>query len=105
VLAAVLVLAVICTGLAFLVFFELIAEVGPARATVITYLNPAVAVLLGVLVLDEPFTVVTGLGFVLVLAGAVLATARGSAGPPADSAGSSVSSAGPGDSVAPVPRS
>jgi drug/metabolite transporter (DMT)-like permease len=79
VLAAVLVLAVICTGLAFLVFFELIAEVGPARATVITYLNPAVAVLLGVLVLDERFTAVTALGFVLVLSGAVLATGRSGA--------------------------
>ena len=76
VLAAVLALALVCTGLAFLVFFQLIAEVGPARATVITYINPAVAVLLGVLVLDERFTIVTGIGFVLVLTGAVLATAR-----------------------------
>ena len=41
-------LAVICTAVAFVVFFELIAEVGPSRATVITYLNPAVALLLGV---------------------------------------------------------
>ena len=84
VLAAVLALALICTGLAFLVFFELIAEVGPARATVITYINPAVAVLLGVVVLDERFTVVTGVGFVLVLAGAVLATARSAAAEPVD---------------------
>jgi drug/metabolite transporter (DMT)-like permease len=79
VLAAVLTLALVCTGLAFLVFFELIAEVGPARATVITYINPAVAVLLGVLVLDERFTIVTALGFVLVLSGAVLATGRSGA--------------------------
>jgi drug/metabolite transporter (DMT)-like permease len=84
VLAAVLALALICTGLAFLVFFELIAEVGPARATVITYINPAVAVLLGVVVLDERFTVVTGVGFVLVLAGAVLATARSAAAEPVE---------------------
>ena len=76
VLAAVLTLALVCTALAFLVFFQLIAEVGPARATVITYVNPAVAVLLGVLVLDERFTVVTAIGFVLVLAGSVLATTR-----------------------------
>jgi drug/metabolite transporter (DMT)-like permease len=76
VLLAVLTLAVICTALAFLVFFQLIAEVGPARATVISYVNPAVAVLLGVLVLDERFTVVTAVGFVLVLAGSVLATSR-----------------------------
>ena len=50
-------LAVICTAVAFVVFFELIAEVGPSRATVITYLNPAVALLLGVVILDEAFTV------------------------------------------------
>lgn len=76
VLAAVLVLSLVCTALAFLIFFELINEVGPARATVITYINPAVAVTLGVLVLDEAFTVVTAIGFVLVLGGSVLATAR-----------------------------
>ena len=69
-------LAVICTALAFLVFFSLIDEVGPARATVITYINPAVAVLLGVLVLNEPFTIGMVVGFALVLAGSVLATAR-----------------------------
>lgn len=76
VLAAVLTLAVVCTGLAFLVFFALVAEVGPARSTVITYVNPAVAVLLGVVVLDEAFTGATALGFVLILGGSVLATAR-----------------------------
>lgn len=73
---AVLVLAVVCTAVAFLVFFELIAEVGAARSTVITYLNPAVAVLLGVLILDESFTVATAAGFVLILLGSILATAR-----------------------------
>jgi drug/metabolite transporter (DMT)-like permease len=72
--AAVLTLAVVCTAVAFVVFFQLIAEVGPARATVITYVNPAIAVLLGVAVLGERLTVVTLVGFVLVLAGSVLAT-------------------------------
>jgi drug/metabolite transporter (DMT)-like permease len=67
-------LAVICTAVAFVVFFELIAEVGSSRATVITYLNPAVALLLGVLILDESFTVATAIGFALILAGSVLAT-------------------------------
>jgi drug/metabolite transporter (DMT)-like permease len=76
VVLAVLGLAVVCTAVAFLVFFQLIAEVGAARSTVITYVNPAVAVLLGVLVLDEPFTVTTAVGFVLILAGSVLATSR-----------------------------
>ena len=73
---AVLVLAVLCTAVAFLVFFALIAEVGAARSTVITYLNPAVAVLLGVLVLDESFTAATAAGFALILLGSVLATSR-----------------------------
>lgn len=76
-------LAVVCTALAFVVFFELIAEVGPSRATVITYLNPAVALLLGVAVLDEAFTVATAVGFALILAGSVLATRRSAARPAA----------------------
>jgi drug/metabolite transporter (DMT)-like permease len=74
---SVLGLAVICTAVAFLVFFALIAEVGPVRATVITYVNPAVAALLGVVILDEHFTAGMGIGFVLVLAGSVLATQPG----------------------------
>jgi drug/metabolite transporter (DMT)-like permease len=73
-LASILVLAVVCTAIAFLVFFALIAEIGPVRATVITYVNPAVAAVLGVFVLGESFTVGMGIGFVLVLAGSVLAT-------------------------------
>ena len=56
VIGAVAVLGVACTALAFLLFFRLIAEVGPVRATVITYLNPAVALAAGVLLLGEPFT-------------------------------------------------
>jgi drug/metabolite transporter (DMT)-like permease len=70
---------VICTAAAFLVFFRLIAEVGPARATVITYVNPAVAVALGVLVLGEPLTAAIGVSFALILGGSVLATRPGSA--------------------------
>jgi drug/metabolite transporter (DMT)-like permease len=69
-------LAVLCTALAFVVFFALIAEAGPARATVITYINPAVAILLGVLVLHEHFTVGVAIGFPLVILGSVLATAK-----------------------------
>lgn len=73
---AVLALAVVCTGTAFVVFLALVSEVGPARATVITYVNPAVAVFLGVLLLDEPFTVTIAAGFALILLGSVLATGR-----------------------------
>jgi drug/metabolite transporter (DMT)-like permease len=76
VVLAVATLAAVCTALAFLVFFALIAEVGPVRATVITYFNPAVALLLGVTVLQEPFTLGAVVGFSLILAGSVLATRR-----------------------------
>jgi drug/metabolite transporter (DMT)-like permease len=72
-------LGVICTAIAFLLFFALIDEVGPGRATVVTYVNPAVAVLLGVGVLGERFTLGIALGFPLILLGCVLATRR--AGP------------------------
>jgi drug/metabolite transporter (DMT)-like permease len=74
VVASIVGLAVVCTALAFVLFFELIAEAGPVRATVITYVNPAVAALLGVTVLSERFTVGMGIGFALVLAGSLLAT-------------------------------
>ena len=76
-LASVVTLAIVCTALAFLPFFALIGEVGPVRATVITYVNPAVAAVLGVLILDERFTIGMAVGFALVLAGSVLATRRG----------------------------
>jgi len=79
VLASLAGLGVICTAAAFGVFFRLIAEVGPARATVITYVNPAVAVALGVLVLGEPLTAAIGVSFALILGGSVLATRPGSA--------------------------
>ncbi|WP_412543403.1 DMT family transporter [Longispora sp. K20-0274] len=69
-------LALICTVAAFLLFFALIAEVGPARATVITYVNPAVAILLGVIVLSEPLTIGMAIGFPLVIVGSILGTAR-----------------------------
>ena len=70
-------LAVICTALAFLLLFALIAEVGPARSTVITYINPAVAITLGVVLLNEPFTVGMAIGFPLAIIGSILATSRG----------------------------
>ncbi len=75
VLAALAGLAVLCTALAFLVFFALIREVGPSRALVFTYVNPAVAVTAGVLVLGEPLTASILVSFALILAGSVLATA------------------------------
>lgn len=70
------VLGVVCTALAFLLFFSLIKEAGPTRATVITYLNPVAALLLGVLLLNEPLTPGMLVGFALVLLGSFLATSR-----------------------------
>jgi drug/metabolite transporter (DMT)-like permease len=71
---SVVALSLICTALAFVLFFALIAEVGPSRSTVITYFNPAVALFLGLVVLGEPFTAGLALGFPLILLGSVLAT-------------------------------
>ena len=76
VLGAVAVLGVVCTALAFLLFFALIAEAGPLRAQAITYVNPAVALVLGVVLLGEPFTVGAGVGFGLIVLGLLLATRR-----------------------------
>jgi len=71
---SVLVLAVLCTAVAFLVMFALIAEAGPARMSLITYLNPVVAVALGALILSEPITIGLLLGFPLIILGSVLGT-------------------------------
>jgi drug/metabolite transporter (DMT)-like permease len=71
---SVVALAVICTGLAFILFFELLDEVGPTTAPLITFVNPAVALTLGVILLDEVLTAGLVLGFPLVLAGCWLAT-------------------------------
>jgi drug/metabolite transporter (DMT)-like permease len=75
-LLSVLALGVVCTAVALALFFALIREVGPQRALVITFVNPAVAVLLGVLLLDEPFTLGLSVGLPLILLGCVLATRR-----------------------------
>ena len=92
VIASVAVLALLCTAFAFLLYFALIAEVGPVRATVITYFNPAVAALLGVAVLHESFTLGMGVGFALVLVGSTLATRRKPQAAPAAQGGEVVPS-------------
>ena len=73
---SIIVLAVICSALAFLLMVGLIAEIGPVKATTITYVNPAVAIIAGVVVLGERVTVWTVVGFVLVLSGSWLVTRR-----------------------------
>jgi drug/metabolite transporter (DMT)-like permease len=74
VILALLALGALCTAAALTMFFTLIVEAGPSRAAVITYLNPAVAVALGVAVLGEPLTVAIVAGFVLIIAGSWLST-------------------------------
>jgi drug/metabolite transporter (DMT)-like permease len=74
-IASVVALGLVCTALAFVAFFELIKEMGPTRATIITYVNPAVAVILGVALLGEQFAASTGVGFALILVGCWLSTA------------------------------
>jgi drug/metabolite transporter (DMT)-like permease len=73
---SIIVLAVVCSGLAFLLMIGLVNEIGPVKATTITYVNPAVAILAGVVVLGEEVTVWTVVGFALVLAGSWLVTRR-----------------------------
>lgn len=73
---AVVLLAVICTAAAFLLLVALVGEIGPVRATTITYVNPAVAVVAGAVVLGERLTVWTAAGFAFVVAGSVLVNRR-----------------------------
>lgn len=71
---SVVALSCVCTIVGFMFFFLLIKEIGPSRAVVITYINPAVALLLGVLALNEPFTLGLAIGFPIILVGSVLGT-------------------------------
>ncbi|MGI8457288.1 MAG: DMT family transporter [Propionibacteriaceae bacterium] len=71
---SVVVLAVVCTAVAFLLMFALVAEAGPARMTLITYVNPVVAIVLGALALGEPLTAGLAAGFPLIIAGSILGT-------------------------------
>ena len=67
-------LSVLCTAGGLLIFFALIQEIGPSRSVVVTYLNTAVAVLLGTVVLGEALTTGILIGFPLIILGSVLAT-------------------------------
>jgi len=81
---SVVTLGLVCTAAAFMLLFALVNAVGPVRATTITYLNPAVAVVAGALVLHEPVTVWTVVGFVLVVTGSYLVNRGGRAGEPVE---------------------
>lgn len=66
-------LGVLCTAAAFVIFFMVMRDIGPARASLVTYLNTAFAVLLGSLILSEPFTVGMAVGLPMVLIGSYFA--------------------------------
>ena len=76
VIGSIITLAVVCSAAAFIILFALVAEMGPVRVTTITYVNPAVAILAGAVVLHERVTVWTLVGFVLVLMGSFLVSRR-----------------------------
>lgn len=73
---SVIALGIFSTGIAFAFFFTLIADIGPTRASLVTYWNTAVAVVLGVLILSEPITVGIGIGLPLVMLGSWLVNRR-----------------------------
>jgi len=72
----VIALGVFSTGIAFAIFFTVMAEIGPARASLVTYMNTAFAVVLGVLILSEPLTTGIIVGLPLVLIGSFLASRK-----------------------------
>jgi drug/metabolite transporter (DMT)-like permease len=76
VLTSVVVLALVCSAAALTIMVALVAEVGPVRATAVTYVNPAVALVAGAVVLGEPVTGWSLAGFALILAGCCLVAVR-----------------------------
>ena len=71
---AIALLGVVCTAAGLIVFFRLIAEAGPSRASVITYVNPLVAVVVGVVALGEHLGAMSILGLLLILVGSWVST-------------------------------
>ena len=98
--AAVVALGVLGTGVAFAIFYDLIATVGPARSFIVTYLAPGFAVVYGALLLDEEISAATIAGLALILLGSWLAAGGRVAdpdrrevvgvGPPAEEGGGAV---------------
>ena len=73
---SIIALGIFSTGIAFAVFFIVLAEIGPVRASLVTYMNTAFAVVLGVLILSEPLTIGIIVGLPLVLIGSYLASRK-----------------------------
>jgi drug/metabolite transporter (DMT)-like permease len=80
-IVSVAILGVVCTALALQLYFYLIQRAGAARASVITYVNPAVAALLGVGILHEPFGWSGAAGLTLILVGSWMSTHHGRQAP------------------------
>jgi len=74
-------LGILCSGAAFWVFFLVLDEIGPARASLVVYPNTAVAVILGIIILGEPITLAILIGLPLVLIGSYFASRRPSSQP------------------------
>jgi drug/metabolite transporter (DMT)-like permease len=73
---ALAVLGVVCSAIAFALFFELIREIGSMRASTITYMNTVIAIVLGVTFLSEPLTPGMMIGIPLVIVGSIFATRK-----------------------------
>ena len=73
-IGSIVLLGIVCTALGLVIFFQLIAEAGPSRASVITYVNPLVAVIAGVLALGEHLGAMSIVGLLLILGGSWLST-------------------------------
>jgi drug/metabolite transporter (DMT)-like permease len=81
VIVSAVLLAVVCSAGGFTIMAALVAEVGPVRATMVTYVNPAVALVAGAVVLGEPVTGWSVVGFALIVAGCYLLATRRAARP------------------------
>ena len=103
VLVSLVLLGVVCSAAALTIMVVLVAEVGPVRATAVTYVNPAVALVAGAIVLGEPVTGWSVAGFALILAGCVLVARRGRGRPRPQPDSEQVISQ-PGHDLEPVPR-
>jgi drug/metabolite transporter (DMT)-like permease len=84
VLVSLVLLALVCTAGGFILLAALVADIGPVQATTVTYVNPAVALVAGAVVLGEPVTGWSIAGFALILAGCFLVTSRRPAAAPRD---------------------
>jgi drug/metabolite transporter (DMT)-like permease len=73
-------LAILCTAVAYLLYFTLIQNVGPTSTLTVTFLAPGFGVLFGVLLLGEPFGVGTALGLAVILLSVALVTGVGLGG-------------------------